>query len=271
MINKPQLSNSMLDMAAKCGIQFQRRYGAIFGIWPEEEIIPPGIALTLGKNVHFTAEKDFNNLLEIGTLLTSEAIADLGRSNLESLWTAGIMIDEGDALDIKKTHDDTVDMAVKLSLLHHRELAPLAKPVEIEKGFVIQLDGYPIDLKGRIDILEEDAIGDIKTMAANKESVRSGQMAMYATAFKIEKGRFPSRLYHQKAIKTKIPKAVVEEIAPDPVWINPLYRRIERFIEVIDAVKVSKQVLMPADPASFICSARYCGYSRTCRFFSGRP
>jgi CRISPR/Cas system-associated exonuclease Cas4 (RecB family) len=260
----------MLEDAAMCGIKFQRRYGAIFGVWHEQEIIAPGIALTLGTNTHFTAQNDFRNLIENGSLLTAEAISDLGRTNLESLWVAGIELDPVEAFDIKKTHDETVDMAVKLSLLHHNELAPLAKPIEVEKPFVIELDGYPINLKGRMDILEEDAIGDIKTMKADKASVQSGQMAMYATAYKLENGRYPSRAYHHKAIKTKTPKAVVEEIVPDPVWINPLYRRIERLIETVDAVKAGYQAFMPADPNHWICSKKYCGYATTCKFWSGK-
>ncbi|MEW6014190.1 MAG: PD-(D/E)XK nuclease family protein [Candidatus Zixiibacteriota bacterium] len=267
---KPQLHVSMLNMLAKCGIQFQRRYGERFGIWEKEEVIPPGIALLLGRNVHTVAEQDFLNKISTGELLSSEEIKDISRTAFESEWNEGVTLQEEEAIDQKKTYGEAVDRAVDLSLKYHSTLAPTVFPVEVEKKFVIELKGYPVDLAGRIDILEDDAVGDIKTMSKNEPSVMSPQMAMYATAFKMETGRFPSKVYHHKVIKTKTPKTDIEVLAPGPSWINPLYRRIERFIEILDAVRAGKQALMPADPQGWICTKRYCGYAITCKFWSGR-
>lgn len=267
---RPQLHVSMLDQISKCGIQFQRRYGYRFGIWEKEEIIKPGIALITGSSVHASVENDLTNKIQTGQLLSSEAVADITRTAFECEWQGGVILDDDEAYDIAKTKDAAVDKTVRLSLLHHNELAPTVLPLEVEKKFVIKMVNFPLDLAGKMDIREENAIGDVKTMGANRATVQSDQMAMYSVAFKIEFGHYPETVYHQKLIKTKEPKAIVESMKPDESWINPLFRRIERFIEIMDAVKSGKQCLMPADPGSWICSRRYCGFADSCKFFSGR-
>lgn len=269
MGDKAQLHNSMLDMMARCGIQFQRRYGARFGIWGQEEIIPPGVALAVGISVHKAVEKNLTEKLKTGDLMHFKAVQEIAHMALDDIWNEGMLLSEDEAINPAKTRGAATDQAVILSLLHHSELAAQVNPQAIEEKFVIELDGYPIDLAGKKDIVEEDKIGDVKTMAQNKASVRSMQMAMYALDHKIKRGKMPASVYHHKLIKTKTPKAIIEEIVPEQSWIDPLMRRIERFVEIIDAVRSGKGALMPADPSSWVCSARYCGYARSCKWWSG--
>ena len=267
---KVQLHVSMMDMMARCGVQFLRRYGARFGIWHEEEIIKPGIALVVGITVHKAVEKNLRSKLETGDLLNAGAISEIAYSAFDDKWMEGIMLTEEQALNSKKTRGAGADQAVALSLLHHIEFAPTVTPVAVEERFVIELEGFPMDLSGTKDIVEADKIGDVKTMAANKASVVSTQMAMYALDFKVKHGKYPAEVYHHKLIKTKTPKAVVETAVPDDTWINPLKRRVERCAEIIEAAQSGKEAMMPADPNHWACTAKYCGYARSCKFWSGR-
>jgi hypothetical protein len=269
---KPQLHVSMLDMAARCGIQLQRRYGARFGIGDKEEIIPPSIALITGIVNHTTAEKNLSNKMETGSLLSLENIKDMARDEFEGLWQGGLMLTDTESVNIKKTHAEAIDKTIALAGLHHTEFAPEVNPVALEEKFVIELEGYPINLAGQKDIVEENAIGDIKTKAQQpgENAAMTMQMGMYAMDFKLKKGEYPAKVFHQYLVKTKTPKAVYREAVPNDEWIKRMLHRVTRFIEVIDAVKSGKQAFMPADPESWICSKTYCGYATTCPFWSGK-
>lgn len=269
MTDKPQIHVSMLDQLAKCGIQFQRRYGARFGVWHEEEIVPPSIALATGISVHRAVEKNLKYKVDQGSLMECSEVIAIAYDEFHKIWDGGMLLTEDESISMKKTLGVASDMVVKLSSLYYIEFAPNTNPVTVEEKFVILLDDFPFDIAGKKDIVEEDKIGDVKTMASNKASVKSMQMATYAMDFKVKHGRYPGSVYHQKLIKTKTPKAVIEEATPDDTWVDPLLRRIERFAEIIDAVRSGKQAFMPADPNHWCCTAKYCGWHRDCPYWSG--
>lgn len=273
MTDKPQLHISMLDMMSRCGIQFQRRYGYRFDCWPREEILPPGIALATGISVHKTVEANFKRKMESqGLLLDRQAVADIARDEFHNIWTAGMMLTEDEITDIKRTYGVNLDQTIALSLLHYDNLAPKINPVAVEEKFVITLKDYPYDLAGKKDIREKDCLRDTKTKAASPpaDAARSLQMAMYALSEKVAKRGLPKKVSLDFLIKTKKPKIEIREAVPDDSWIQPLFRRIERACEIIQSVKEGKGHFTPADPESWICSQAYCGYARTCPYWSGK-
>jgi hypothetical protein len=282
--SKPQLHQSMLDMLSKCGIQFQRRYGARFGIWDEEEIIPPGIALGIGISTHKAIQCNLDNKIRNkGEPLPREEVKQIARDAFMHIWRPD-MINEDESTDLLAIQGAAVDMTVALSDLHYIELAPRLNPVAVEEPFVIELKNYPFDVGGQIDVRElwgdlagkggkqYSYIRDAKTSAKSPsvDATRSMQMAMYAMAHEVLHGRLPDKIFLDFLVKTKTPKLVVIEDKPMKEWINPLYHRIERFAEIIDAVKAGKQALTPADTNSWICTEKYCGYTNVCPFWSGR-
>lgn len=269
---KPQLTNSMLDMMCRCGIQFQRRYGARFGCWHTEEIIPPGIALATGISVHRSVEENLKEKMKSNNLLSAEQIETIARDEFMNLWQAGIMLTDDEAADVKRTLGDNLDQTIKLARLHADSLAPHIQPVAIEEPFVINLNGYPYDLAGRKDIRTEKGIHDVKTKSVTPpdDAARSMQMAMYAMSEKIERGKLPDLVELDFLIKTKMPKIVIRMAKPSDAWIQPLLRRIEQMTKIIMAVKEGHIGFTPADPENWVCSKRYCGFSRTCPFWSGK-
>lgn len=271
--SKPQLHVSMLDMLSRCGIQFQRRYGARFGCWHEEEIIPPGVALATGTAVHTAVEKNLRSKIENkGELLPREEVAEIARDKFEEVWNGGMMLSEDEAVDPNATLGRATDQTVNLALLHHDNLAPLLQPLAIEEKFVIVLDDYPLDLSGQKDIREADRIRDTKTRAASppKDAARSMQLAMYALSEKVARGSLPKAVALDVLVKTKTPKIITLEETPTDEWISPLLRRVKRATEIIQTVKEGKNAFAPADPENWVCSAKYCGYAQTCPFWSGK-
>jgi len=270
---KPQLHVSMLDMFARCGIAGQRRFGHLFGIWHECEIVPPGVALITGTATHKAVEHDLRHLLQHGTLASLEELHDVARDAVyDRVETEGLTVTDDEAEDVEKAIGGAMDMAVQLSTLHHTEVAPSLRPISIEQPFVIEMPGFPIDLAGQKDIVEVGRIRDTKTSktAPALHEARTMQTAMYSLSYEREHGQWPDEVSLDYLVKTKTPKYVQIASRPDETWVAPLFRRIERFIETIDAVKAGHQALTPADPTSWQCTARYCGYAKTCPFWSGR-
>lgn len=274
MTDKPQLHVSMLDMLSRCGVQFQRRYGARFDCWQEEEIVPPGIALATGISVHKAVEANLRNKMidSDGQLLPRAQIAEIAENEFRGVWEGGMMFTEDEAANIKKALGVAVDQTIALALLHHDNLAPIIKPVAVEEKFVIVMGNYAYDLAGKKDVREIDAIRDTKTKTASPpaDAARSLQMAMYAMAEKVAGRGLPSKVYLDFLVKTKTPKVVIREAVPDDSWIQPLFHRIARAIEIIQSVKEGKGQFTPADPESWICSRRYCGFATTCPYWSGK-
>lgn len=274
MDSKLQLHVSMLDMLSRCGIQFERRYGARFGIWHKEEILPPGIALLVGTATHKAVEANLNHKIDTGELLPSEQVAETTRDSFHAAFDRQeVMLDPEEAVNVKKTVGDATDQAVALALLHHAELAPTLQPVAVEKRFVIETNGYPFDLAGQIDIVEAgDGIRDTKTASKSpaEHVARSMQMAMYSLSHQVETGRLPAKVSIDSLVKTKVPKLVTVQAVPEAEWVDPLLKRMHRFMEIIDAAKSGAKVFTPADASHWCCSPRFCGYFATCEFRGGQ-
>jgi hypothetical protein len=269
---KPQLHVSYLNTLATCGIQFQRRYGNRYGCWHEEEIIPPGVALVTGISVHKSVETNLRNKIATGALLPREQVREVASIEFTALHAGGMSFTEEEAADVNKTLGEALDQTVALATLHYDCLAPSLKPLQVEKTFVIVLEGYPFDLGGQIDIVEPNAIRDTKTSgkSPSQDSTHSMQMAMYALGIQVETGKLPERVCLDYLVKTKVPKLVLLEEKPERSWIAPLLRRVERATEVIEAVKSGKQAFMPANPNDWCCTEKWCGYAKTCPYWSGR-
>ncbi len=285
---KPQLHQSHLAMASKCAIQFQRRYGETYGIGPENEIVPPGVAQIVGSSVHKSVERNLTSIIEYGSPLSVEEVEAIARDEFNGGWSGGVLLKESEAENLDETQGKAVDQSVALAGLHFVHIAPTLSPVAVEEKFVIELLGYPFDLAGMIDVREEFKgpftegppaiirhIRDTKTAAQkpNEYDVKDTQLAMYSMAHEVLHGSLPDRVYLDALVKTKTPKHHILWAVPDSTWINPLKHRIERFAEVMESVRSGKIALLPCNssgPAAWVCSKSYCGYAETCKFWSGR-
>ena len=279
MVDKPQLHVTHLNMMARCGVQWQRRYGARFGVWDREEKIPPGIAAVVGTATHAAVEANLRNKIKHGELLPVDAVRAVARDKFHELWGAGLLLSEDEAADQTKTMGAGVDQSVALANLHHVKLAPFLEPTAIEERFVIVCDGYPVDLSGTIDVVEAfsdkpltEYVRDTKTIARVPQdaSARTLQMTMSAQARKGATGRLPGRTYNDNLVKTKTPKYVRAMSIPQESWWPPLWARIVRAVAIIEAVREGKQAFSPAQPEDWVCRAAFCGYARTCPYWSGR-
>lgn len=255
---KPSLSDSALNMIYRCGQQYYYRY-------IEGKKIPPGIAQVVGRATHGSVHLDLQCKIDKGELRSADEVRDAARDGVNGAWQEGVRLVEDELKEsAKKLRGDAVDQAVVLSALHHNELAPIIEPVKVERFFRLELQGYPMDLTGRIDIEEAETIRDTKTSAKSPqedEAHMSDQLTIYALGVKVTTGVLPKRLYLDSLIKTKTAKVVTQETERTPADFNRIFRLIERGIEVIE-----KGAFMP-NPGFWGCSNRWCGYwMDTCPF-----
>lgn len=90
--------------------------------------------------------------------------------------------------------DDPQDQARRRghAMLRHfmEELAPGFKPLMVEKELVVPLEGYPVELRGVLDLVEEDlSITDFKTATArwSRSRVRHSRLQMVIYHYLFEK------------------------------------------------------------------------------------
>lgn len=256
---KPQIHVSGLEMLSKCGEQFRRRY-------IEGEIIPPGVALVVGKSTHRSVARDLGNYIDKGELLSLEEIQDTARDALVSEWQTGIRLDlDEQRVGIKKCRAEAIDKTVRLSTLHHREKAPYLKPTHIERPWVIEIPGYPLDLAGTLDIQEGSlCIRDTKTASKSpnkNEADHSLQLTAYALAVSVIDGIIIDSVALDYLVDKKSPEPVTLISRRGREDFQVLLRRVERAI-----IAIEKGAFQPARESDWWCSPKYCGYYSTCEF-----
>lgn len=273
---KPTIHQSQLGTLARCGVAFGRRYGETFGIGPENEILPPGVAMARGTAVHSSVEHNMTHKIETGELAPLDECTDAASDSVNQLFAGEVMYTDEEAANPAATKAGAIDLAVDLSRLHYEELAPTIMPVAVEQSFRIFMPKYDYDLAGRIDIVEIGCVDDVKTTGKVPEkgaAKQSVQLQFYAMAKSLMNPKEPiprARLSHlYRTPTTHKCRAICQEIQPTLETFKPALARIDAFMELIAAVRAGHQALSPADPSAWNCSTKWCGYAPSCPHYMG--
>lgn len=257
---KRQLHWSQISMYTRCAEQFRRRY-------IEGEILPPGVGAVSGTGLHRAVELDLTRKIETGELAPEEEVTETARDAVVKSFDdpMGVFFsdeerEEGEAAVKARV----IDEAVSCVSLHHKELAPLANPLRVERKWVLELGGFPYDLGGTIDCDDGDVIWDWKTAKrtpAEDEAKGSGQVAMYSLAKLKLDGAIPeARLGY--VVKNKAPKIEIRYARRTLEEFAPLVRALERIADAID-----KEVFPFASwttPRPWCCNPKWCGFYGSC-------
>lgn len=263
-VEKPHVSATQVGMFCRCGEQYRRRY-------VEKHIIPPGMALHVGSGYHVGAEVNCRQKIESRRDLPVADIVDAAVAGFDARINAdGCELTEEEASrGLAVTLGEAKDRLVILSTLHATEQAPDYQPVAVEETCRIILPRASRDLLGILDLADDrDRIVDFKTGARKKPQSaadESLQLTVYAAAFMATRQRPPAEVLLDSAISTKKPTRQVLTSRRDQNDIRALAARLSTVIAAIDA-----GVFVPCNQDSFWCSTRWCGYARTCSYFSGR-
>ena len=258
---KKRLSISQIDMLNRCGEQYRRRY--IHG-----ERIPPGISLLVGRATDDSVSRNLQNKIDTGELLEQEEVETIAAEAMATSFVTQEVLfsDEEIQAGIKKVKGQAVDKAVRLSGLHHRSCAPNIEPTHVQRKWVIELENYPMNLTGVIDVQEGlKSVRDTKTSgkSPNADAANdSDQLTMYAMAGKVLDGTIPESLILDYLVDTKKPKVVTlvtERTAED---FTPMLARIENAMAAID-----RGVFIPCPQTFWLCNPKFCGYANTCAYY----
>lgn len=252
------LSSTRLGMLFRCAHQYKLRY--VDGIKKA-----PGIAAYVGRSVDESVNQDLQNVIDNGSLLPEEQIKDIARDSLNQEWEKEepLLSKEEKEKGKKKVKGECTDKSVRLASLHLNKVAPIIKPKKIQKKWELEVAGFPYDLMGYIDIMEEDSIRDTKTTAAKKTGAadKSMQMTLYALAGKKIYGK-DYKLFLDFLVDNKIPKEDIQPTTRSQKDFEAFFRKLE-----IVAKFLEKGIFLPASREySWFCCEKYCGFWDICPY-----
>jgi hypothetical protein len=261
---KRYISASQLQMYERCGEQYYRRYIL-------KEKIPPGISLLKGTGVHGGARANFRQKVESKQDLPRKDIVEIAVTEFErSFDQQGVLLTaEEETIGLKKVLGETKDSVVKLADLYAVEIAPAYQPVFVEESYRIVIENSLYDLLAIMDLADEqERVVDLKTGAKSKTQKdvdTSEQLTFYALVYKAKTKRLPKEVRLETLVDTKVAKVQTLFSTRDDEDLRVLVERVNTMIQGLE-----KGVFVPAQPTSWVCDERYCGYAPTCRYYKKR-
>lgn len=250
------IHQSTLNMAFRCGEQFRRRY-------IEDEIIPPGIAAGRGTGVHKANEVNLKQKITSKVDLPVSDLKDAARDGYIHSFRNGVYLAKEDKSSKDKLLNDGLNDTIRLTELYRKEVAPDIQPLEVERPFEIDV-GLPLLLAGRIDMEEDFKVDDLKTAGMSWPEGRIDkeiQPIFYSYAHEKETGIRPEFIYHiLVALKTKTKRQVQKITATDNHY-RALFAKLKMFCQMLDT-----GTFLPANPSSWWCTEKWCGYYSTCPY-----
>ena len=250
----------MLGLYEKCPVAYEKRY--VQGLR-----IPPGSAAIIGTGAHVSAAADLTSKRDTGALLPDDQIADLARDSTNGAWDKeGVYLSPQERfLGETKAKGEAVDEAIGLATLHHRKLAPSLAPLHIERPFTIELNGFPVDLSGTIDLQTADGgLRDLKTRRAAPPADFADycmDLTCYGLAAKALDGQEPTAMYMDFLVKSKTPRLVTLEGHRTEGAYRAFLLRLEAVSHAIESGSFP-----PCSPEHWMCSPTWCGYFDKCPY-----
>lgn len=256
------VSYSQLSLFERCGEAYRRRY-------VEREKIPPGVAAIRGRAVHGAAELNHRQKIVSGVDLPLADLTDAAATAFEaSRATDGVLLtpeerSAGEAAVLGRAKD----RAVKLTGLYAHAVAPAIQPALVEERVRIMLPDAPVDLLGVLDVATIDQrVKDLKTAARTKtqaEADQSLQLSLYALAYRAHTGTDAAGLDMEVLVDTATPKHQQLGTTRGRRDYLVLVARLNAFLRAREA-----GIFPPAPIGDWSCSERWCGYARTCPFYT---
>lgn len=261
-MNKPHVSPSQIGLASRCGEAYRRRY-------IEGEIIPPGIAAHAGTGVHEGAAENFRQKQFSHEDLPVNQIVDAAVGGFENAMQGrgAVFTPEEESRGVGLVIAKTKDSVAKMAEVHATEQAPDYQPVaeSVEQRMRIPLPDETHDLLGIVDLIDEDdKVVDFKTAARRKsqqDADESLQLTFYSLAHELRQSKKPSEVRLDVLVKNKKIARQVVSSTRDANDYTALSHRVNAVLKMKEL-----GLFMPADPGSWQCSAKWCGYFGTCPY-----
>jgi len=237
------LTPSSINTYENCGVKFYYNY-------IEGRPAPATIPMIVGSAVHKGIEYDLTNVIRKNEHVDINQLLDVVSHHYDDRL---IEIEEGDKL---KGKDNAIKM-IKLWYNHFKNNYSNIK--EVEKKISIEMVGIP-KIRGRIDIVEEGTITDIKTGFTHKtieDANSSTQLTIYSLAYLAEYGKLPNLQF--------------DSITINSIQRIPTYRNADSLKATIKYIQqiweaIQKGIFIPTYPDNPMCSKQNCEYWNICQY-----
>jgi hypothetical protein len=263
---KPQLHVSQIRRLCLCGEQYRRIY--VLG-----ERRPPGAAAIIGTANDRAHKSDLQHKIDAGELESLSATADIVRDSVNHQFEDGVALQRGESVRSVRGH--SVDRAVRINKVRHEEIAAVIRPTAVGTKWVAVLEGYPYDVAGEIDVEDEiipvrdlKTSGGYPTKTAADDSMQLDMYALHQHCCNERSLPMPVSLDYVTDVMNKSgPKTTARILQSTRTegHIESMLARIERVIECLE-----KGIFLPADPDSWVCCEKWCGWFNECPFAKGR-
>jgi hypothetical protein len=256
---KPHISHTQLEMYARCGEQYRRRY-------VEGERLPPGIALLVGGATHVGIETNFRQKVDTHTDLPAKEIIEASAAAFHLRVAGGYELSEKEAdRGAKVVLGEAVDQTVALAGLHATEQAPDYQPVQVERQTRIRFPAATHDLLAVTDLRDDRRrVTDFKTAGQRKpeaEVHKSLQLTIYAAAYHVDRMELPDQVRLDVLVKNRTPVRELLISQRNEADFQALVNRVNATLAAINA-----GVFPPCSPGDWVCSPKWCGYWSSCVF-----
>ena len=244
-------SASAINTYLRCPTQWYFRYVE----WVKS---PPGVAMVKGSSVDAAATLNYTQKMDTHEDLPEADVLDATRDKFA---------EESDNVDWSQEEEkpaEAVDAAIAMARVWRAELAPIVQPTAVQRKITIDdptwlrpVIGF-IDTETEVDILDLKTSGKAKSQADLETDVQSGIYLLEADR------RFSAQQFSwHVAIGTKTPKTqVLQRETFDAERQTRFVARVQQAI----AVSVETGVFAPADPSTWGCSEKFCGYWHLCEW-----
>lgn len=254
-----RLSVSQIGTFANCPEQWRRRY-------IEGEKLPPGIAAHVGTGVHKAAEVNWMKKIQTGHDEPLDVIQDAARDGYKKAILNGIYVSPENKGTWRKEAEEGVDRVVKMARVFREDFAPTIIPKYTEKKVVMTDPFLGVDWIGFIDLVTEDGrLSDLKTSArawAQSRADSSIQATAYWRFLQEVEGAPPKRITFDviSCGKGAAKVTTLETSRQEEDWLM-LQKRAKAMIRMVEA-----GIFPPAEPGSWLCGPKWCGYYWTCPY-----
>ena len=216
--------------------------------------------------MHKGAETNFRQKIDSHQDLPAKDIKEAAAANFDGQVSRGYLLNSDEkAVGATKILGQAKDSTIKLVDVYASDVAPEIQPELVEKRQYLQLP-CEYDLLSIIDVATVDSeIIDLKTASKKKvqsEADDSDQLSWQAMAYRNLSGKFPKSLRLEVVIDT----------GKNTNHQSLLTLRGEKDTEVLlnkinsMIAGVKAGIFLPAEPGSWLCNQKWCGYWPDCPY-----
>ena len=261
------LHQSSTNTALRCGEQFRRRY-------VEGEIIPPSIAAGRGTGVHKGNDANLKQKIQSKEDLPLSDIKDATRDGFLFAFRNGVYVPREERSATKRLLNEGLNDALRCAEVYTEQVAPKIQPIAVEQKFLIKVQDLPLPLAGTMDYQEKPLVGDIKTSTrtwAKDREKKEIQPIFYSLVHENEKGVRPTFRYDvliARRGKNGPTSTDYQELTVNPTDNDymALFFKLRLVCDMIE-----KGIFVPANPTSWWCDEKWCGYWHTCPYVGNEP